>query len=421
MNINMLENGIDSLHKGFKSLTDYEKTLLDKTIDDKTRFFILKDAITYTHHGIEIMMKHILYLKSEYLIFSNIDKNLKNAYQEKNQKKLNNVFETSLSNRVHTITYEEAFERLKYICNFSFSKKFEYQIEMLGNLRNQITHAEITANEVEVKTLFDDFLSEIDKFFFNAIGMDYKTVNGYSTLVNNYDIYIKLLDENGLHVKKKVIECFVEIFKKLNFGMGFKEVKRITDINVANLILNEIINTQFVFGADFYNGHCSGQITHIKRVGKEHLSIFSKDNNLDYQFKFSSLVIYMPDFNSSFSPIFIFEAAEDINSTGFPDEAVVKVDYYKRKFIEGMYIYEEKKLIYDPETIYELYARRDYDDNFVMPQFYDINHFLDKGIFCFLNIQGLKYGNFRRILREAESKKIDGVTLTLQLKKYIND
>ena len=76
MKITFLENGIDSLQKGFQSFLDYENRTINSepSLDD---YFVLKQAVLSTHHGVEILMKYILYMKSEFLIVDKIDSKFK--------------------------------------------------------------------------------------------------------------------------------------------------------------------------------------------------------------------------------------------------------------------------------------------------------------------------------------------------------
>ena len=100
MKIKLIENGLDSLKKGFEYLKQYEEQyLLEKSGHE--RYFILKDAILSIHHGIEILFKEVLRKSNELLIYSDIDKSLKNAYVEKRQRKLYSLFETSQT--LHTV------------------------------------------------------------------------------------------------------------------------------------------------------------------------------------------------------------------------------------------------------------------------------------------------------------------------------
>ena len=82
MRITFLENGIDSLQKGFRAFLDFEKNTVSSlpTTED---YLILKEAILSTHHGVEILMKFILSQENEFLIVDKIDEKYITAYSEK--------------------------------------------------------------------------------------------------------------------------------------------------------------------------------------------------------------------------------------------------------------------------------------------------------------------------------------------------
>jgi len=414
MKIGLLENGLDSLQRGFESLNEYERLTINKQTGLRSSF-LLKNAVLSIHHGIEILMKYILFKKCEFLIFDSIDKHLKDAYKEKNQKKLDSIFQTQKSHKLHTITYDEAFQRLKFICGHCFSEKFEKQITRLNEIRNQLTHSEIEIDDEDIISVFSDLLSEIDMYFFKMIGEEYQTLNGYSDLVKNYNSYMKYLEEKGLILKKEAIDCFCKIFEKLNFGMGLNEVKRFTDINQASSFITELGLYDFKFGTDLYNGYCSGEIK-IKRYDISHFSIFTYDNNGEYIFKFRSMLLYLPSIDSDFSPIIIFEADDDNDLT--PEmEKSIRVDLYNKKMISGLHFIADNKTIYNEKEINDFYDRMEYDEYFPIPEYYDIYKFISKGMFCFINIQGLEYGNFSKIITDL--RDMDGREFEIILRNVV--
>ena len=85
MDIDMLNNGMDSLTKGFSSYLKYERIAKEKETPTLEDYFVLKQAVLSTHHGVEILLKCILNKKSEFLIIDEIDSNYKEAYKEKIQ------------------------------------------------------------------------------------------------------------------------------------------------------------------------------------------------------------------------------------------------------------------------------------------------------------------------------------------------
>ena len=182
-----MENGVDSLKKGFGYLKRYEEMYFVEK-EGKERFFVLKDAIISIHHGVEILLKQTLIDTSEILVFSEIDKSLKNAFQERKQKKLGSIFETSHS--PHTVTLQEAVDRVQKICGHILSSKLQNKIEKLEFYRNQITHSAVFLEEVEINSVFNGLVDEIDTFFMSALGNKYTTITGYSDFKENYRLIL---------------------------------------------------------------------------------------------------------------------------------------------------------------------------------------------------------------------------------------
>ena len=123
MTIDMLRNGMDSLKRGFSCYHEYSATVKDKDQPSLDDYFILKQAVLSTHHGVKILLKYILDKKSEFLIVDEIDNTYKSAYKEKLPKNYQSVFQTSKANKIHTITYEEALNRVMSICDVVYTKR----------------------------------------------------------------------------------------------------------------------------------------------------------------------------------------------------------------------------------------------------------------------------------------------------------
>ena len=238
MKISLLENGMDSLQRGFESVLNYEKNTVTKTpkMED---YFYLKQAILSTHHGIEILLKYVLMKKSEFLIVSKIDAEYMQAYREKEKQKKSSVFEGSDPGRVHTITYEEALERVEYFTDYSISAKLKEKLKKLNVFRNALTHAEIDIPDDQVILLFQNLLNDLDLFFYNAIGPEFRTCTGYGRMMHHYDLYMKYLDEKDMEVKKGAMDAFVNAMNKAEIAIGSNEVIRITDINKAKRFISE--------------------------------------------------------------------------------------------------------------------------------------------------------------------------------------
>ena len=416
MKLSLIENGLDSLHSGYKALNKYYSLLVSHG-DDDSKSIKLKRAIIDTHHGIEILMKYILSSHNELLIFSNIDNNVKNAYKEKHQKNLSSIFESSNIDKVHTVTFSEAFERLNTICNHTFSDDFKEKIDLLEKYRNRLTHAEISIDDQDIILLFDNLLDELDMYLFSNIGVAYKTLSGYSELIKNHDVYKDWLTKNHMDLKASVLSTLTSIFQTLSINMGVNEVKRITDVNVCQKLFENLFSEGFKLGCDFYNGTCSGDIGYIKRISDKHFSLYARDNNGEEIFSFRSLIIYNPQFSSDFSPIFILESNQDDELSNI-ELANRREEYCKKgKYvIDGLRISTETEVIYDPEKLNELLF--EIDNATPSYTYHHITKYVSKTILCMINIQGLDYGRFDRLV--SNYYECDGEELTIRLRESLN-
>jgi len=409
MKINLLENGLDSLRKGYEQLKNYEEMYLLENSGHE-RYLVLKDAVLAIHHGIEILFKEVLIKENVFLIFSEIDKNLKNAFVAKRQRHLNSLFEAGLL--LHTVTFQEAVDRVQKICGHEINKNFECKLIKLQEYRNQITHSEVSIDEIQLNSVFEGLVDEIDTFFIKAIGDNYSTITGYSKFKDNYQAYLSRLDETKKTIKAEAIEKFLQAFEKCSISMGENEVKIITDINIATNLINILYDSNLRFGTDIYNGYCSGDVSEIKRINEDKFSLFTKDNRAKYIFKFKSLLIFMPKLNGDLSPIMFFESDSDEIDSAL--EKYIETDAYDRKSITGVYFVDDNRIEWEREKLNEFFHRMDYDEYFVIPDFYRVEQFISPGIFCFINIQMLNYGNMRTILRDFGGNTLKNIEVAFR-------
>lgn len=404
---------MDSLQKGYKFLQDYEKNILASPDKAEERYFILKDAILSIHHAIEILFKSILFKHSEYLIFSEMNKYVKNAYVEKRNKNLASIFETSLKDKIHTVTFEESINRVETVCGNPLEKDLKDKINQLNAYRNLIIHSEIFLNENDINDTFDEFIDKLDIYFYKVLGKEYKRLSGYSELSHNYEKYKESLTERKSQWKAQVIEKFISSFEKTSISMGCNEVKIIKDINVAMKIIKELEQVNVVFGIDMYDYSCSGK-TEIRRYDQNKISFFTYDNNADFIFTFKSMLIYIPLLENDLSPILFFESDKmEIEDRLQP---FIETNYHQKKQLSGIYFVDDKKEVYDPKELHAFEERLEYDENFVVPNYYRIEKHIDPvGIFGFANIQGLRYRELRTVLDDFKDKSL--VELATEFKR----
>ena len=388
MKLNFLNSGLDSLKKGFQHLIEYEKNtfFLKKKNTDEVRFYHLKDAILFIQHGIEILVKSIIHNHSEYLIFSQIDSNVKAAIRQKNEQNLNSVFESDLKHKIHTVTFLESIERLKIIPNIKISKTLEKRLKELESYRNIIMHSEPYLNEYDINETFDGLSDELDLFFFQNIGEKYKMISGYDNLIKSMDSFKEIYREKGLELKIKTVEIILSALKKAKISLGSNEVKRITNIDNCSKFLTEIFNSDLLFGTDLYNGYCSGAVNKIVRKEDNIFALYTADNGTYYEFKLKSIIIYIPSINDDKSPIVFIESDTiEYIPENFGNAELTIFDNIKT--LRYIKIIESNKFIYNESEVYSFHENeytknKEYEDNI---------RFFTKGLFCYLNVQGLEY------------------------------
>lgn len=387
----------------------YEEIVKEKDTPTLEDYFVLKQAVLSTHHGVEILLKCILNKKSEFLIVDEIDSNYKEAYKEKNQNGYQSVFQTSKAQKIHTITYEEALSRVKYFGNNDLPEALEKKLKELNTVRNALTHAEVVIKDTDVEKIFDKLLLDLDVFFLRAIGSEYSTFYGYSEIKANYDNYMTFLSEHQMTIKKKALAALFSTQEKIEQYSGQNEVIYIEDSTIARKFLKSL-QTELDFGMDLFNGWCSGK-TKIKITEDGHVSFWTGDNKGDYIIKFKSMIICVPSITTNESPIIIFEADDDKLEPEYQD-------YVTHDYLEGLCIQSQPQVItYDPKEIYDFNMHCEYDEAFNIPPHYEIVRFLNRRIFGCVNIQGLSYWNFHKLLSKAEN--MTGAQVAEQLKESL--
>lgn len=309
MKLNYIQNGLDSLQKGYKNLIEYENLTFSENSDNSNRFFYLKDAILFTHHGIEILIKKILHNYNELLLFSQIDSHLKNAIIEKNKNNLNSVFETKLNHKIHTVNFSESLERLKIIPNLKLSSNLENKLKDLEMYRNIIMHSEPFINEYLIINTFDDLSDELDVFFETALPNEYKSITDYDRFKQTYEIYNDFAETEDFINVLKINKIIIQALDKARIRIGINEIKIINDRKKIKIFLNEIFK-ESEFGCDLYNNFCSGQITNFKQIDQSLFSLYAKDLDTIYEFNLKTIIIYIPPLHYKSSPIIFIESDE---------------------------------------------------------------------------------------------------------------
>lgn len=396
MKISLIENGLDSLRKGYSSLNKYNNLLINEA-KDAQRYSALKDAVLSIQHGVEILFKYLLLQENEILLYSEINQKLKNAYKKKRDGEISELFE---SDGVHTVTYKESIERVTDICGIPIEDKLKRKLLQIEKWRNSITHSAILLDEQEVSSILSNIMPDLDLFFGPQIGDEYLHGQGRMELDRAYSYFKEISDENKNPLKLKVVQRLIEALKENDIkNITSPGVFMVTDAGKAISILQRMQGDDINYGFDMINMHCSGDSL-ISKPNNGLFCISSRDNNAEYFLKFSAAVIYVPPINNDFSPlIFIFgDTALPITSNPMISE------FNGAETQRGFRFIDEDEEIWDRDEC-QSFISNEADHRTYASLF----KFLSAGCICFLNVQTLSYGRAKDILYSRHYKQADAL------------
>lgn len=158
ISITLQENGIHSLWKGIEAFAAYNQS------QDK---MLIKDAIMFLHHGVELLMKQILTRNSPFLIFED----LRDAANKQKQADKAGVDIFFLTKPPRTVSFEEALNRVDaFIKPQDLDDTLRENLNQLNQLRNRIEHHEIEVDQEKVNQLLDALHQPLLDLFDNQLG-----------------------------------------------------------------------------------------------------------------------------------------------------------------------------------------------------------------------------------------------------------
>ena len=408
MKISLIDNGLDSLTKGYNFLKIYEE-LKEAGTADLARFSVLKDAVLSIQHGIEILFKYLLKEKNEILLFSEVNSKLKQAYRRRKDGEIAELYEAE---GVHTVSFRESLERVNDILGMEVSEKLIKIVLKIEKWRNGIIHSAVLLNEDEVSSVLFEAMSRLDEFFGPAIGERYKNGQGRQELDRAYRIFKATHGNHQSNVKEGVVKRLIE-------SLSNNGIKRVTapgvfvtkDPDVAFSVLQSMQGDEAQYGCDMINMHCSGKAYVTGLEGRE-MTITSEDNRADYKFNFSGLLVFLSKIEDEFSPlIFLYSGGMPVKG----DDA--RMDDLKGfKTQEGVLLTNSREEIWKNKEIKKFYSSED-DELFPTPSYRGLFRFLSPGMVCFMNVQLLSYGKAKDFLYTREFDNID--SFQEQLMSYV--
>lgn len=392
MKISLIDNGLDSLRKGYIHLENYEH-LVNKSASDTERFSALKDSVLSIQHGIEILFKYSLKEKNELLLFTDISK-LKEAYKSRREGTIQELYELE---GVHTVTFKESVERLRDICGLPMDEKFIKNLRKVEGWRNSITHSAVLLREIEVARILIKLLADLDNFFGPLIGAPYLEGQGRTELDRAYRLTKAVYGELDNKIKGLTVERLIHVLQKYEIkNITPPSTFLITDPQKAFAVLQEIQGDEIKYGCDFINMHNSGHAV-IESLSDDNIvTINAVDIRTKYQFHLDAIVVYIPKIKNNQSPLIFMYAKNTPSQSETPfirkDTGCIQQ--------HGVNFDSDNSFVW--ESHYHEQSTADYSsDEPQLPPHKEAIRFLSRGPVCFMNVQQLEYGSAHRLLDNA--------------------
>ncbi|MCH8499077.1 MAG: hypothetical protein LAT63_11410 [Marinobacter sp.] len=158
LKIGLLDNGSHSLKRGFEMWTQWEES------EDA---WLLKEAVIWVHHGIELVLKQLLVQTNEFLVFQDVNKAVERLgiLRKKNGMKNAGVLDLfDHDDKVMSVGFSNLIERAAItlsICELEDGGLLRSYIDRLTRYRNKIVHFSLELDVMEVSTLLSDLLNPL--------------------------------------------------------------------------------------------------------------------------------------------------------------------------------------------------------------------------------------------------------------------
>ncbi len=412
MRISLIENGLDSLRKGYQHLNEHEKLELAGA-QDKEKFSALKDSILNIQHGVEILFKHLLITHNEFLLYTDISR-LKEAYRSKAKGEITELYEAE---GVHTVTFKESIERLRDICGLQINETLKKKLLKVESWRNKITHsAAIITDDHVAKTLLDHLFS-LDELLAPVLGEQYFKGQGRTELDRTYNLTKKIYGELENKIKAQSIEALISALRSAQIKNIYSPgVMIIEDLKQAHSFLLHLQNDgKLNFSCDVVNGHTSGHAIVTKDLEKNIMTIYTKDNEVGYKFSFAGLVVYIPEIKNNVSPL-IFLFSKKIKHKG----TTPVIDSDENWTIQKGIVFDENGSEDWTEETYDKSLEESYGEcEPVLSSHKDAVRILSSGLAIYMNVRKLSYSSSHNFFNSTE--ELSATTFAYQLTKQLKE
>lgn len=412
MRISLIENGLDSLRKGYQYLNEHEKLELSGAKDIK-KFSSLKDSILNIQHGVEILFKHLLITHNEFLLYTDISR-LKEAYRSKAKGEITELYE---ADGVHTVTFKESIDRLRDICGLPISEALKKKLLKVESWRNTISHSAAIITEDNVAKTLLDHLFDLDELLAPVLGEQYFKGQGRTELDRTYNLTKKIYGELENKIKAQSIEALISALRSAEIKNIYSPcVMTIKDLKQAHEFLLHLQNNgKLQFSCDVVNYHTSGHAVVTEQLEKNFMTIYTTDNEVAYKFRFAGLVVYIPEIKNNVSPlIFLF------SSKTVPRGPTPVIDSHDNWITQKGLVFDENgsedwtKASYE-KSIEEIYSEHEP----TLPPHKDAIRILTSGLAIYMNVRKLNYPSPRNFFNSNPELSAETLahTLTRQLEE----
>ncbi len=184
LKLDMKQNAIHSIRRAIDSLNQHAQS---------NDAFLMKDAVLFFHHGIELLMKEMLRKHSEYLIFEDI----KELHTKVNRAKKEQVDIFFLDSPPKTVSFDMALQRIiAFLDPVELKGDLKDSLAELRRYRNCLEHYAIDVERDDViktlRTVNERAISFFEKYVGNIReSNEYKAAN-WGLIETTYNSYFEL-------------------------------------------------------------------------------------------------------------------------------------------------------------------------------------------------------------------------------------
>jgi hypothetical protein len=208
LNIGLLENACHSLKRGYELWREGERT---------NDGWLLKEAIIWIHHGIELSLKQLLVQTNEFLVFEKVDDATRSLAKLRRQTNKPDAGVLELFNSEESavsVSFHNLIQRVAIMLNLSELAEgapLRSDIDELTKLRNRIVHFSAVLDKPDVTTLLSDILEPLLKLLereVNDSGFRFQCIPAIRRAARQVEALKIRYEEEGVNRLARLLELF---------------------------------------------------------------------------------------------------------------------------------------------------------------------------------------------------------------------